>query len=171
MISALEWGPAFQRSLDKSEPHNDNDTSSCHLTGAVVFYYQTPVICVAALWLKVFHKPGSRFEPPSGSRWRFGNEACGAGRQRLCTTSRSLVYQLQSSTLKNKNPRFLSCRLMRKLFQAYPAMGSLPLISSICLFGDSYNHFFFCQHYFKHKDFLCRCLSLQNNDGLQSDPQ
>lgn len=35
---------------------------------------------------------------------------------------------------------------------------------------DSYNNFFSCQHYFKHKDFLCWRLSPQNNDRLQSDP-
>lgn len=85
----------------------------------------------------------------------------------LCAPQHGLLF---TSYLKKQESLFPFLLSDGEAIPGSPCYGVLPLFSRRCLFMDSYNHFFSCQHYFKHKDFLCWCLSPQNNDRLQSDP-
>jgi len=119
----------------------------------------------------VFHKPGGRFKPPRCSRLGFGNAAMRGWKAASVHHITESCLPTAKLYLKKHEPLFPFLPSDEEAIPGSPCYGALPLISSICLSMDSYNHFFFCQHYFKHKDFLCRCLPHQNNVRLQSDHQ
>lgn len=154
------WGPSFRRSLYKSHIIMTAALAVClGLLRYLVFHVQTPVICLSLSGSRCFPKPVVASSLPAGL-----GSAVTMTQQHPCDSSRRLVYQRQSSTLTTSTPVSFPAAI-----PGSPCYGVLPFISSV--FIHSFNHFFFCQHYFKHEYFLCRCLSHQNNDRLQSDPQ
>lgn len=85
----------------------------------------------------------------------------------LCAPQHGLLF---TSYLRKQESQFPFLLSDEEAIPGSPCYGVLPLFSRRCLFMASFNHFVSCQHYFKQKDFLCWCLSAQNNDRLQSDP-
>lgn len=141
------------------------------LPGFLVFCYQTPAICFAALRLNGVSRAGGRLQPPGGSGLRCGNAATRGWTAASVHPITEPCLPTAKLYFKKQEPPFPFLPSDEEAIPGSPCYGVLPFISSLCLFMDSYNHFFFCQCYFKHKDFLCRCLSHQNNDRLQPDPQ
>lgn len=115
---------------------------------------------------KRFPNPAVALNPPEVLGFALGRNNEGLECS-LCAPQHGLLF---TSYLKKQESLFPFLLSDGEAIPGSPCYGVLPLFSRRCLFMDSYNHFFSCQHYFKHKDFLCWCLSPQNNDRLQSDP-